>query len=191
MKKKLIFLLLTLIIMNSRVSAELDLREANVTAVEFQDRGDSFNFDVTLYHDDDGEEGYADHWQVESLNGSLLGRRVLTHPHGTVEFTRSEIIPISTEEWVVIRGHDSTHGYGGQLALVNLMTSEKLFVDQGSEPRNMSNYFDDTNVTLSYTDVPSTSDSLPLLFMTPLSFIVLVVISYRKKSSKAEMSHQG
>ncbi len=39
---------------------ELDLREANVVGVELTDEsGGDYRFDVTLYHDDDGEDGYA------------------------------------------------------------------------------------------------------------------------------------
>jgi len=38
----------------------LDLREANVVDVGFEPERDSF--DVTLHHDDDGEDGYANWW---------------------------------------------------------------------------------------------------------------------------------
>ena len=38
----------------------LDLREANVTGVTVAEGSGGYRFDVTLYHDDDGEEGYAD-----------------------------------------------------------------------------------------------------------------------------------
>lgn len=38
----------------------LDLREANVGGAEFEGTGDgSYRFDVTLHHDDEGEDGYA------------------------------------------------------------------------------------------------------------------------------------
>jgi len=46
---------------------ELDLREANVTAVSIEEVGDrTFEFSVTLIHDDDGEDGYANWWAVET-----------------------------------------------------------------------------------------------------------------------------
>ncbi|MDY7081337.1 MAG: hypothetical protein SXQ77_02765, partial [Halobacteria archaeon] len=41
---------------------DLDLREANVVGVSFDVEDDVYNFDVTLYHDDDGESGYANWW---------------------------------------------------------------------------------------------------------------------------------
>ncbi len=164
-----------LILVTASTAQTLDLREANVTDVEFQELEGKVNFDVTLYHNDDGEEGYADYWQVESLNGTLLGRRILTHAHGTVEFTRSAVIPISIEEWVVVRGHDATHGFGGQLALVNMDTAEKIFVDQGSEPQNMSDYFENSTFSVVSTNRGSTSQSVPLA--TPLLLVAAVLVA--------------
>ncbi|EMA46177.1 hypothetical protein [Halococcus saccharolyticus] len=115
---------------------ELDLREANVVGVEIDSTDGGYRFDVTLYHDDGGEDGYANWWQVETLDGERLGRRDLLHPHGTTRFTRSETIevPDGTER-VVVRGHDQTHGYGGQTMLVTLETGTSEIVRQGSEPR--------------------------------------------------------
>ena len=51
-------------------AADLDLREANVTGVELEARDDdTYRVSVTLIHDDDGEDGYANWWQVETLDG--------------------------------------------------------------------------------------------------------------------------
>lgn len=57
---------------------DLPLREANVVEVSVND-GDAYAFDVALHHDD-GEDGYTNWWQVERLNGTLLGWRDLTPP---------------------------------------------------------------------------------------------------------------
>jgi hypothetical protein len=112
----------------------LDLREANVTAVAVSRSGDGYRFDVTLYHDDDGEDGYADRWQVEALDGTRLGRRDLLHAHGTREFTRSATVSLpDPEACVVVRGHDRTHGYGGQAALVVPATGAVRLLDRGPE----------------------------------------------------------
>jgi hypothetical protein len=121
---------------------DLDLREANVTAVQAADRGGgSLGFDVTLIHDDDGEDGYANWWQVETLQGEQLGRRELLHAHGTREFTRSQTIEIPAGvAWVVVRGHDQTHGYGGRAAVYSVETGETVFVDQGSKPEEFSDW---------------------------------------------------
>jgi hypothetical protein len=114
---------------------DLDLREANVTGVSFSEQeGGRYLFGVTLYHDDDGENGYADWWQVESLEGDRLGRRDLTHAHGTQEFTRSETVDTGDRNCVVVRGHDQTHGYGGRAVVVNVETGETSGFIQGEEP---------------------------------------------------------
>jgi hypothetical protein len=117
----------------------LDLREANVTGVTVEEQdGRRFRFDVTLYHDDDGEDGYANWWQVETRDGEQLGRRELLHAHGTQEFTRSETIEVPDGvDCVVVRGHDQTHSYGGQAALVRVSAGDVRFVDQGPERASM------------------------------------------------------
>ena len=117
---------------------ELDLREANVMAVSVEPQaGDDYRFDVTLYHDDDGEDGYANWWQVETLDGNRLGRRELAHSHGTRRFTRSATVTASVD-CVVVRGHDQTHGYGGRAALVTLPEGTTSFRSQGPEPQSMA-----------------------------------------------------
>ncbi|MDY6819461.1 MAG: hypothetical protein SVG88_12435 [Halobacteriales archaeon] len=120
---------------------ELDLREANVMAVALTDTDGGTQFDVTLYHDDDGESGYANWWQVETLAGDRLGRRKLLHAHGTREFTRSETIelPAGTTH-VVVRGHDQTHGYGGRAMIVAIPSGATEIIDQGPEPRSFADY---------------------------------------------------
>lgn len=119
-----------------------DLHEANVVAVSFIEQNEeSYEFDVTLYHDDDGEDGYADWWQVETLDGDILGRRVLTHAHGTQPFTRSQIITIPEGVgYVVVRGHDQIHDYGGQVIITNLETGEEELIQQGTAPLDFSDY---------------------------------------------------
>jgi hypothetical protein len=119
-------------------AGDLDLREANVTAVSVSESDGAYRFDVTLYHDDDGEDGYANWWQVESLDGEQLGRRTLLHAHGTREFTRSDTFELPAVECVVVRGHDQTHGYGGQAMLVTLATGATREVRQGSEPSSFA-----------------------------------------------------
>lgn len=116
-------------------TAALDLREANVVDVEWTgEAGGDVTFDVTLYHDDSGEEGYANWWQVETTDGERLGRRELLHAHGTQRFTRSETMTIPADvRCVVVRGHDQTHGYGGRAAHVTLTDGTVRYVDQGPD----------------------------------------------------------
>lgn len=110
-----------------------------MTGVSVSGSDGTFEFDVTLYHDDEREEGYANWWQLERLDGTRLGRRDLAHAHGTREFTRSETIEIpESVTCVVVRGHDQTHEYGGRAALVNLDSGAVRFVEQGPEPQTFS-----------------------------------------------------
>ncbi|WP_336328051.1 hypothetical protein [Halovenus sp. HT40] len=118
---------------------ELDLREANVVDLSFEADGRTYTFDVSLDHNDDGEDGYANWWQVERLDGTRLGRRDLLHAHSQQPFTRSESIDIpDSVSCVVVRGHDQTHGYGGQAAVLALDTGETNFVDQGTSKQSFA-----------------------------------------------------
>jgi hypothetical protein len=117
------------------VSDDLDLREANVVGVEAERTDGEVRFSVTMIHDDDGEDGYANWWQIETPDGDRLGRRDLAHPHGTREFTRSETIAVPDGvDCVVVRGHDQTHGYGGQAMLLDIDSGAPRSVRQGTEP---------------------------------------------------------
>lgn len=52
-------------------------------------------FDVTLSHRDTGWDDYADGWRVELADGTVLGTRVLAHPHVNEQpFTRSSQIDV-------------------------------------------------------------------------------------------------
>ena len=83
----------------------------------------TFRFDVSVRHDDEGWDHYANLWQVVRPNGSVLGERVLLHPHDTEQpFTRSlSGVTISGEiKTVIIRARDSVHEFGGKEMNVNL-----------------------------------------------------------------------
>ena len=85
----------------------------NIVSVVSSCENQVCSFDVTLEHDDTGWEHYADSWQVVDENGSVLGERVLHHPHVNEQpFTRSLSgvkIPDGTST-VWIQAHDSIHG---------------------------------------------------------------------------------
>ncbi|MFB6250505.1 MAG: hypothetical protein ABEI27_02260 [Halobellus sp.] len=118
---------------------QLDLREANVVSVAFDADGERYTFDVTLYHDDEGEDGYANWWQIERLDGTRLGRRELLHAHADQPFTRSDTVEVpSSVTCVVVRGHDQTHGYGGRLLLVDLASGATRMIEQGADRQSVS-----------------------------------------------------
>jgi predicted N-acyltransferase len=91
--------------------------EADVLAVEAaQESAGTWRFDVTVAHADEGWEHYADKWEVLAPDGTVLGTRVLAHPHEAEQpFTRSlggVAIPEGINR-VIVRAHDSVHGPGG------------------------------------------------------------------------------
>jgi len=77
----------------------------------------SCTFNVTVQHADAGWSHYANQWDVIAENGSVLGSRVLYHPHDHEQpFTRSLSgvkVPAGVKQ-VIIRARDSKHGWGGR-----------------------------------------------------------------------------
>jgi len=76
----------------------------------------SCTFNVTLKHAATGWQHYANQWDVLAPDGTVLGTRVLYHPHVDEQpFTRSLSgvkIPPGIKQ-VRIRAKDSKHGFGG------------------------------------------------------------------------------
>lgn len=98
--------------------------EADVIEVKVVKSGeDTYQFQVTVLHDDEGWKHYANKWDIVAPDGTVLGTRTLYHPHvGEQPFTRSLSgvkIP-KTISTVTIRAHDSVHEYGGKAVTVDL-----------------------------------------------------------------------
>ena len=98
--------------------------QADVLKVEVKPTGsDSFQFSVTVRHDDKGWDHFANKWDVVAPDGTVLATRILHHPHeNEQQFTRSlgdVIIPVEIPA-VTVRAHDSVHGYGGQTVRIDL-----------------------------------------------------------------------
>ena len=98
--------------------------EADVVHVEVTKSGDStYQFQVTVSHQDEGWDHYANKWDIVDSNGTVLGTRVLYHPHTDEQpFTRSlpnVKIPVEIGR-VMVRAHDSVHEYGGKTISVDL-----------------------------------------------------------------------
>jgi hypothetical protein len=91
--------------------------EVDVLDVKISSTGaDMYRFSVTLKHADEGWDHYADKWDILDETGTLLGTRVLMHPHvGEQPFTRSLVLSIPMNVTNIrVRGHDKVHGYGGK-----------------------------------------------------------------------------
>jgi hypothetical protein len=120
MKNLLIFLTLCLFFYHSTSFAgEADVIEVNVK----KNNENSYNFSVTVFHKDTGWKHYANKWEIIGENGTILGTRILHHPHVNEQpFTRSLSgveIP-DYVKFVTIRAHDSVHKYGGKVITVEL-----------------------------------------------------------------------
>jgi len=98
--------------------------EADVVGAEVEKGNDgSYRFEVTVQHDDEGWDHYADRWDVVGPDGTVYGTRTLYHPHVDEQpFTRSlsgVVIPAGIDS-VEIRAHDSKHEYGGEIFKIDL-----------------------------------------------------------------------
>jgi hypothetical protein len=98
--------------------------EADVVDVKTKQTGENiFYFSVTVRHNDEGWDHYANKWEVIAPDGAVLGTRILHHPHVDEQpFTRSLSgvnIP-ATIDTVTIRAHDSVHQYGGKTVTVEV-----------------------------------------------------------------------
>lgn len=111
MRKPYCLLPLGLLLARAAVAGEADVLDADVDC-----DGAVCRFSVTVEHADEGWDHYADKWEILDTDGNVLGVRKLLHPHVREQpFTRAlgdVEIPEGVTE-VVIRAHDSVHGYGG------------------------------------------------------------------------------
>lgn len=72
------FILTVLLTISTALPAgEVDVVGVKIVAVD----GTHFRIDASLQHADTGWQHYADAWEVIDENGTLLGTRVLHHPH--------------------------------------------------------------------------------------------------------------
>jgi len=91
--------------------------EADVVAVDVKrERAGTYRFDVTVRHADDGWKHYADRWDVLAPDGTILGTRVLLHPHVNEQPFKRSLSGVAIPDGIrqaTIRAGDSKHGYGG------------------------------------------------------------------------------
>ncbi len=119
MKVITILVILSMLVINTVCAGEAD-----VLTVDVERTGDNtFYFEVTVVHSDEGWDHYADKWDVVAPDGAVLATRVLHHPHEKEQpFTRSlggVKIPAGINT-VSVQAHDSVHRYGGKVQSVRL-----------------------------------------------------------------------
>lgn len=88
---------------------------ANVEGVSATGDPGDYTFGVTLRSPDVDCDQYANWWEVLSVDGQLIYRRILTHSHADEQpFTRTGgPVPVQPADTVIVRGHLNTTGYGG------------------------------------------------------------------------------
>jgi hypothetical protein len=88
---------------------------ADVISVEVSGQVGAYQFAVGIKSPDTGCAQYADWWEVVSLDGKLLYRRVLLHSHADEQpFVRGGgPVPIQPDTLVWVRAHMQPGGYGG------------------------------------------------------------------------------
>jgi hypothetical protein len=89
---------------------------AHVVGVDVEAGPSGYTFSVTVSSTETGWDKYADLWVVRAPEGSVLGERVLAHPHVEEQpFTRSQSgiqIPDDIAE-VTVAARDSVLGFCG------------------------------------------------------------------------------
>ena len=110
------------------ITGEGDVEVVFVSA-RMSDDG-SWNFSVTLEHEDTGWEDYADGWDVLLSDGTVLKpnpdvpfTRLLVHPHENEQpFTRAQsniVVPAGVST-VYVRAHELVEGYSDNFVTVDL-----------------------------------------------------------------------
>jgi hypothetical protein len=98
--------------------------EADVVDVKVRrNSAGTYDFDVTVKSVDRGWDHYADAFEVLGPDGTVLGRRILYHPHETEQpFTRDlygVTIPAGVTQ-VTVRARHKPRGYDGATLRVTL-----------------------------------------------------------------------
>jgi len=102
----------------SSTSVASDEGCADVIDAKIEGADELFTVSATVRSADTGWDKYADLWQVQTIDGEVLGERVLAHPHETEQpFTRSlggVSIPADVAD-IVIVARDSVAGFCGSV----------------------------------------------------------------------------
>jgi hypothetical protein len=88
---------------------------ANIISVQMSGNTGAYQFSVGIVSPDTGCKQYADWWEVVSVDGRLLYRRILSHSHVSEQpFVRSGgPVAVAPDTVVWVRAHMHPDGYGG------------------------------------------------------------------------------
>jgi hypothetical protein len=114
---------LTVAVVLASISSAFAGKADVIDAKASKDSDGTYTISVTIKSDDTGWEKYADRWEVISPDGTVLGTRVLVHPHEDEQpFTRDQsgiVVPADVNT-VTIRAHDKIEGFGGKEFILQL-----------------------------------------------------------------------
>lgn len=107
---------------------------AKVISVTTSGTENAYTFGVGISSPDTGCEQYANWWEIVSIEGELLYRRILGHSHVNEQpFTRSGgPVTISKNQEIIVRMHMNTTGYSElafQGSVENGFESTTLMID--------------------------------------------------------------
>jgi len=100
--------------------------EVEILSAQFKQMANlKWSVAVTLRHNDQGWDHFADRWQIVDQDNNILGTSILLHPHVHEQpFTRSlnsVSIPTYTQQ-LFIEARDNTHGWSKQRFRVDMET---------------------------------------------------------------------
>jgi hypothetical protein len=98
---------------NMQGSATINV--ADVISVDVSGNEGAYQFSIGISSPDTGCDQYADWWEVITVDGELIYRRILLHSHVNEQpFVRSGgPVSIAPDTEVIVRAHMNTGGYGG------------------------------------------------------------------------------
>ncbi len=110
----------------SSIAGANEVEVVDVQATQASDK--TWSFRVTLKHQDEGWDHYANEWQVIAPDNKILATRILYHPHVNEQpftrGTRGVKIPENIET-VRIIAKDTVHGLSINALKLNLKTKKK------------------------------------------------------------------
>ncbi len=86
-------------------------------------------FFVSVLHADSGWEHYADGFEVLSVSGEIIAKRVLAHPHVDEQPVTRDLRGVSIPDGVTqidVRAHDIVHGYGPKVRVPVPASGEEI-----------------------------------------------------------------
>ena len=108
------------------ISSSVLAGDVEVVKTRFELRNNSWHINTALKHADTGWGHYADAWRVVNERGTVLGERILHHPHKNKQpFTRSlgDVLIPRAVNIVYVEAHDKVHGWSKQRIRVDLSKS--------------------------------------------------------------------